>query len=380
MKIAYLDNAATSFPKPENVYKAVNYALRNCSGNPGRSSHKPAMESSELIYKTRESIAELFEADAAERVTFTLNATHAINAALRGLPNHNGTILISDMEHNAVLRTVNALCDKFGCDYSVFTTYKDSTGKTVRSAKELMNKKCICVVMTAASNVDGRILPYAEIAEECSKRKIPFILDASQLAGHKKISISKENITVLCAPGHKGLFGPMGCGIMILGNNGEEFFPSIYGGNGTNSMELDMGSTLPEKYEAGTLPVASIAGLGAGVQFIKNVGFSEIERVSQSLIDKTLNILEKYPDITLYHKYGGSPVVSITHRSISSGKLEEFLASEGICCRSGLHCAPLAHHTLGTINRGGTLRISLTCLTPQESLYNLNRALKKIVI
>lgn len=356
MSSLYFDNAATSYPKPTEVYKACCNALLYCGGNPGRSNHDLSLQSARAVYEAREAVSELLNFYDPSRVVFAPNATYALNTAILGIPGIGGKIIISDMEHNAVLRAVAEKCRRDGASYEVFRTYDGDDRKTLASLENHLNENCRAVVINAASNVDGRILPIKAISKLCKQSNIPVIIDASQLLPHRIIDATEIDFTFLCCAGHKGLLSPMGCGFSLLGKNAEQFTPLTFGGNGINSMELFMGDELPERYESGTLPVPAIAGLSAGVRFVMKHG-KEIEEHTRAITDKIIDKLSEIKGVRVFHSNCGCPVISFTAEGISSDLVAEMLSKRGICVRSGLHCAPLAHCTLGTEN-GGTVRIS----------------------
>ncbi|MBQ7172190.1 MAG: aminotransferase class V-fold PLP-dependent enzyme [Clostridia bacterium] len=374
--LVYLDNAATSYPKPESVYAAVSSSLRLCAGNPGRSAHKAAVASAAAVYKAREILAEYFGADEPERVVFTLNATHALNTAIKGIVRGGGCVLISDVEHNAVFRPLSRLEREKKIRIKTFSTSPSDPARGFSSFCEALTPDVVCVVMTGASNVDGRILPYREAAAKCRERGIPFILDASQLAGHEAIEVDRFGITALCAPGHKGLLGPMGSGILILGKNAPRLDTLTEGGNGYNSGEREMGDLLPERYEAGTVAVPAIAGLAAGAKYLLHTGKEAVRSAEIRLKARLLEILSSFPELAVYAASGPIPVVSVAARDRSPAALAKELADRGVCTRAGLHCAPLAHKALGTLEAGGTLRVSAGLLNTENDLTRFCAALK----
>jgi len=355
----YFDNAATSYPKPQCVNKAVNNALKYCTGNPGRSGHGHSIASANMIYEARCKIAELFDAGDPSRVIFSMNGTAAINTAVFGLPASCKNILISDVEHNCVYRSVVERCRRIGGKFSVFKTFY-ANNKTMSSFENSVKDKIDAVVINAASNVDGRVLPIEQIGARCKSLNIPYVIDASQLAGHFPISFKRLNCDFLCCTGHKGLFGPMGCGFAILSDRGKDLLPLIYGGNGINSSDAFVGSDLPERFESGTLPVLGIAGLSAGVDHIlKNDIINENNERYQALISAFVGDISENRNLKIYHADGGCPIISITHNSIGAESIAEYLWKNGIAVRAGLHCAPLAHQAIGTADIG-TVRFSFS--------------------
>ena len=377
--LIYLDNAATSYPKPESVCAAVNASLRLCAGNPGRSAHRAAVASASAVYRARETLSEYFGAETPEQIVFTLNATHALNTAIKGLVRPGGCVLISDMEHNAVFRPLAKLESEGKIRLRVFRTSPADPSQSLKSFCEALVPEVNCVVMTGASNVDGRLLPYRESAEKCRERKIPFILDASQLAGHERIAVDRLGITALCAPGHKGLLGPMGSGVLILGKDCPRFETLLEGGNGYHSRERGMGDLLPERYEAGTVAVPAIAGLAAGADFLLHTGEEAVRATEERLKGRLLDILASFPSLGVFASAGPIPVVSICDSVLSPGELAQELADLGACTRAGLHCAPLAHQALGTLETGGTLRVSAGLLNTETDLNRFYHCLKAVL-
>lgn len=348
LPVIYFDNAATSFPKPLSVKKALDEAVMR-AGNPGRGSHSAAMWSATEIYRTRECLADLFNIADPLRIAFTLNATHALNIAVNLC---KGEIITTSMEHNSVLRP----CHQRGF-YRVI--YADMDGdieprKIVRAISSVTG----AVIMTHASNVTGNIYDIGAVGAECRKRGVLFVVDASQTAGAVDIDVESMNIDVLCFAGHKGLYGIQGTGGLYVAPN-VPIRPYMSGGSGNRSFELRQPDEMPECFEAGTVNTHGIVSLGAGVRYIKNIGVTEIYNHEKMLRDYFIERVSKLDNITVYGgrkgKYVG--VVSISIRNIDCSEVSAYLASRGICVRSGIHCAPLAHNTIGT-GENGTVRFS----------------------
>lgn len=374
MSSLYFDNAATSFPKPRCVYNAVASALVKCAGNPGRSTHKEAERSAKAVFEARESVCKYFGCASPNNVFFTQNATTALNTAILGVKINSGAVLISDIEHNAVLRPVAERCRREKTSFKIFKTFPDDIERTVDSfASELSDNIC-CVAINAASNVDGRVLPIREIGELCKLRNIPLIIDASQLAGHRKIDMSSLNCSILCCAGHKGLMSPMGCGFGILGDIEAEFLPLLFGGNGINSKSIYVGDETPERFESGTLGVPCIAGLCSGIDYLENAGSAWYETEKRNT-DMIVNGLNKIDGASVFHSIGGVPVISFSHPFTDCEEIASFLANRGIAVRSGFHCAPLAHNSIGTYERG-TLRISPSAYNSIEDCEYLLKCIK----
>lgn len=372
----YFDNAATSYPKPSTVYKSVINAMLNAGGNPGRSAHTLSKNASAIIYDTRELIGELFDYPHPERIIFTPSATFALNTAIFSLRCNGGTFLISDMEHNATLRPIVKKASLAGAAIRVFRTYDDKES-TVSSFLSTVPQDCCAVIINAASNVNGRVLPINEIGKICKKAGIPYIVDASQLAGHEKISFTKTCADFLCCAAHKGFYSPMGCGFMLISEAFSRSEPLVYGGNGIDSLSYEMGDELPERFEAGTVSVPLIAGLKAGAEFLQKIGFSEIQesgRYQKQIIEKALSECEGY---SIFSSESCVPVISVTHKKLDCERVSEALATKGFSTRGGLHCAPLAHKALGTVD-SGTVRISPGYFNTKQDIDKLIEALRAI--
>ena len=372
----YFDNAATSFPKPRIVYSAVKEALIKCAGNPGRSAHREALSSAMAVYEAREAICEYFNADNATKVIFGLNATSILNTAILGISSAGSTFLTSDIEHNAVLRPIAEKCRKENSKFKTFSTSRGSNETTLNAFKKSLTADVKCVVINAASNVDGRILPIVEIGKICKQNGIPYIIDASQLAGHRIIDMQELHCTMLCCAGHKGLYGPMGCGFGIIGDIEAEISPHTYGGNGVNSKDIYMGNELPERYEAGTPAVSTIVGLGAGVKWHMANRSTIIEREIE-ITNQIFGLLKSIKDLEVVHATGGAPVISFRHNRKGCEEIAEMLSANGVAVRGGFHCAPLAHHSIGTYETG-TVRISPSLFNTTGDCKYLTECLMKI--
>lgn len=368
----YFDNAATTFKKPKSVYRCVNSYLKNYSGNPGRGSHKLSSKAAELVYSARESVADLFNYDNPERVVFTMNATYALNMAIKTMITERCHVIISDVEHNSVLRPLNSLHDLIGIEYSVF----DSSAENLFfEIEKLIRSDTKVIISTLVSNVDGRDIPLEILTAITQKHNLKLIVDASQAAGHKNIDLSANKCDAIAMPGHKGLFGIQGVGICIF--SGEvpcETF--VEGGSGYNSKNIYMPDELPEKFEAGTLPAPAIISLNEGIRFIKKKTLEDIAARIE-MLDNAMNVRLK--DIKSIKVFGGkNGVVSFCHERIGSEKIATELDRYGICTRAGFHCAPLAHKTLGTYEKG-TVRASFSYFNSEKEIDSFWVALNKII-
>lgn len=368
----YFDNAATSGKKPQTVVNAVNFALNNLSANPGRSGHDLALKAADTVYKAREKISEFFGADGPENVIFTLNCTHSINCVLKGLINTGDHVVISNLEHNAVMRPLN----KMGVNFSI-AKISDDIEETLNEFKTKIKVNTKLVLVTGASNVTGKILPIAEIGKMCEKRGIFFCVDSAQIAGVLPINMQKMNIDFLCLAPHKGLYAPMGLGVLICRkpiNN-----TIIEGGTGTSSIDSFQPQIMPEKLESGTVNLPAIAGLSAGVDFVKQKGIDKIYNHELKLTKMLYNGLKNNPNIMLYtpepvyNTY--APVLPFNYKGLESTKTAQLLNSYGIAVRSGLHCAPTAHKAIGTLPHGA-VRVSFGVFNTEAEVERLISILK----
>ena len=366
----YLDNAATSFPKPKSVISELNRCLKSYCGNPGRSSHALALKSAEAIYDTRVLISELFSLDKPENVVFTYNATYALNIAIKTALKEHDHVIISDLEHNSVLRPIEALNKSSGIEYSIFNSDND----IILEIERLKKDNTTAIISTLRSNVTGGKISLDALSKAAKKHSLKLILDASQSAGHELIDLSKTDFYALCAPAHKALFGIQGAGFIIFGT--DEYKPTfIEGGSGAESLKTDMPSELPERLEAGTLSVPAIVALKEGISYINRIGLRNIEEIIRQNAIYFVDRLSELPNTSLY--FGGG-IISVKHKSLSSSQLSNLLDKRGICTRSGLHCAPLAHKKIGTLD-SGTLRISIGVFNTESEADALYTHLSELI-
>ena len=365
----YLDNAATTFPKPQSVIDGTFECIKRYCGNPGRGTHKLSSKISEKIYETRELIAGFLGTDAPENVVFCQNATHALNLAIKTTVEPSTHVLISDIEHNSVLRPIHALSKSNGVEYSLF-----DSANIDYSIPCLIKKNTKYIVSTLASNVIGREIRLEKLSEIAKKFKLTLIVDSAQLIGHKEINLAKTYCDVLCAPGHKALFGIQGAGFAVFSDKIKRS-TLVEGGSGNDSKNLSMPELLPERFEAGTLPSPSIVSLYYGLDFIQKVGLVEIERKLLKLTERYADILSSFEDIALY-EYGNG-LVSFNIGNAPSSEVAEEFNRYGVFMRSGLHCAPLAHDAIGTAKQG-CVRISLSYLNSFEECDKFYKVIKSI--
>ena len=354
----YLDNAATSYPKPRAVYRAVADTMRKCGGNPGRGSHKPARLASDAIYDMRETAGRFFSCEA-ERVVLCLNATYALNIAIKGLVTEPCHVLMSDLEHNSTRRPVLSLCRDIGCTCDVFPSCNGDREAVLGAISRLIRNDTRLVVVNHASNVCGIVMPVRAICRYCKKRGIRVVVDASQSAGHLPVDVKSMGADAVCMAGHKGLYGPAGTGLLLLGE-GVEILPLLSGGSGMDSLSEGMPMLYPERLEAGTQSAPLAAGLAEGIRWIEKTGLHEIRSHECRLARLLAEYLSEMDGVTMY----GSPfencggVILFNVDGYTPARVGTVLDERGICVRSGLHCAPMAHNTLGT-GENGAVRASI---------------------
>ena len=342
----YLDNGATSFCKPQGVVRSVARAMHTCA-NPGRGGYGPAMAAAKQVFRCREAAAKLFHCRP-EQVVFTSNCTHGLNIAIRSLIQPGDRVVVSGFEHNAVTRPLHAL----GTEILVAGRKLFDWEDTLASFAAALEKRPRAAVFTHVSNVFGYILPVEEMAMLCRKQGIPFILDAAQSAGTLPIDFEALGAEFAAMPGHKGLLGPQGTGILLCREGAE---PLLRGGTGSESRNQEMPDYLPDRLEAGTVNVPGIAGLEAGIQYVLHTGVDTIFLREHRQLEGTSAGLRKM-GIRCFSGPHQAGTISFLP-GIDCEEAAEFLANRGIAVRAGLHCAPMAHESAGTLD-SGTVRIS----------------------
>ena len=373
----YFDNAATTFPKPAEVTRAVAHHMQAHGGNPGRGAHPLALAAAEAVYDARSEIASFFGGEKPENVVFTQNATHALNLAIFGTVKAGDHVLISNLEHNSVFRPVSELCRRGAASYSVF----DALGgeeETLASIKKLLRRNTRVLICTHASNVCPKVLPLARISRFCRERGILHIADVSQSAGIYPLDM-RDGADIICAPGHKGLYGPQGTGFCLFADDFDfaRLSPTVFGGNGVSSAKPEMGRTPPESFEAGTLAAPAIAGLCRGVRFVKRIGTEKIRAHEGAISEKIRSFLLQQEGVTVYLPYekAGSTLL-LNVDGISASELSALLAKKGICTRAGMHCSPRAHEALGT--GGDALRLSFSAFNTVKEAEDFCRIFSEI--
>ncbi|HVJ48788.1 aminotransferase class V-fold PLP-dependent enzyme [Desulfitobacterium sp.] len=358
--MVYFDNAATTWPKPEAVYQAVDYCMRKQGANPGRSGHHMALAAGQIIMEARDLIAKLFNIPEPSQVIFTLNATEALNLGIKGLLKPGDHVITSSLEHNAVARPLETLRSQ-GIEVSKLST-SVSNGVQPAQVEAAIKENTKLVIINHASNVTGAINPIREIGEVTRARNLLFLVDSAQTAGSFPIDVQAMGIDLLAFAGHKGLMGPQGVGGLYLRKD-LRLTPLKEGGTGTNSESLFQPETSPERYESGTLNTPGIAGLASGIKFILQEGIERIKEKERILTERLLKGLEAIPGVSVYGPSLGierAPVISFNIEGMEPSEVSFILdQSFEIASRPGLHCAPDAHESIGTLSKQGTVRFSL---------------------
>lgn len=366
--VIYFDSAATTLQKPPSVCAAVQRAMRTHAGV-GRGSYAAAELAARTVYSCREEAAALFDAQA-EQVVFTMNATHALNIAIHSLVRPGARVVTSGFEHNAVVRPLYAR----GAEVLVAGRRVFDADDLLASFESFLKTAPSAAVCTHVSNVFGFILPIDRIASLCRAYGVPLIVDASQSAGTLPLSLKNTGAAFIAMPGHKGLFGPQGTGLLLCADEAE---PLLFGGTGSNSELADMPEFLPDRLEAGTHNVCGIAGLLEGLRFVRRKTPNAILRHERRLAELLLDGLRELPTVCPYFGTPQSGVVSFTVRDVDCEEAARRLAREGIAVRAGLHCAPMAHRSVGTLETG-TVRVSFSPFNTAEEVRRFLRISKKL--
>ena len=373
----YLDNAATSFPKPSSVYREVMNCMKNYAANPGRSAHDMSLKASSKIAETREEISKLFNIDNPLNIVFTCNATAALNIAIKGLLNKGDHVISTVIEHNSVLRPLNTISKK-GVEVTLLQV--DEEGFIdLEDLRNSIKDNTKAIIINHASNVLGTIQDLNGIGKFAKKNGIKFIVDASQSAGVIPIDVKQSNIDLLAFPGHKGLLGPQGTGGLFIAEY-VKLNSFMEGGTGSNSSIMEQPDFLPDKFESGTLNTPGIAGLCQGLKFINSTGIKNIGKHEQSLTEYMLKELNKLSYVKVYGPkdiINRGAVVSINLDDLDSSKVGYLLNKKNIAVRTGYHCAPIIHNTIKT-KSNGTVRISPGYFNTHKDIDALINAIKTI--
>ncbi|MCF7794592.1 MAG: aminotransferase class V-fold PLP-dependent enzyme [Candidatus Cloacimonetes bacterium] len=380
--VIYFDNAATSFPKPKEVGEAILDYLQNIGANPGRSGHRKAVEAGQIVFRTRKLLADFFGLANPMYVIFTSNATEALNTAIRGILRNGDHVITSSMEHNSTIRPLHQM-KKFGQIELTIVPSEYLGMLDPDDIKKAIRKETKAIVINHVSNVNGCVQNINEIGDICKKNDIIFIVDAAQSAGVIPIDFKKDNIDLLAIPGHKGLYGPTGTGALLINDDFEiaKIKPLKCGGTGSLSDSIEQPDFLPDMLESGTLNVAGIAGLKAGIEHIQQFGLEKIQEHKKQLQDHFIHkAAENIPDFKHFTN-PDSPavgVISFILKGKSVSEIAQILSEKyRIMCRQGLHCAPLAHQTLGTYPQG-TIRFGFSIFNTIEEIDFAVNALREI--
>lgn len=368
-KYVYLDNAATSFPKPESVYVAVDKAMREACGNPGRSGHALSLSAGRIIEEARMLCARLFSAPSPERVIFTCNATAALNIGIKGALQPGDHVVASSLEHNSVARPLRHL-EMAGVEVTKIPT-SPVDGLGADDVKKALRPNTKLVVCAHISNVTGTVNDIAAIGELCGGSGVLFLVDAAQSAGARPIDAQGMRIDMLAFPGHKGLFGPQGTGGLYI-RPGLELKTIAQGGTGSVSESLTQPESMPDKFESGTLNTPGLAGLAAGARFVLETGIEQIQQREEALTNRLMDGIQSIKGARVIGPgpgKGRGNVVSVKFDNISAADAALMMdAAFQVAVRGGLHCAPDAHRSAGTLEGGGTVRVSPNYLNTESDI------------
>ncbi len=371
----YFDNAATGGKKPPSVIRAVTRGLTEFCANPGRSGHSISQNAAMQIYDTRQKLSDFFGSDGAQTVIFTANCTASLNFVIKGVLSRGDHVVVSDLEHNAVMRPIVAA----GIEYSTATVSFENDGETVESFKSKIKGNTKMIICTGASNVTGKILPIEALGRLCRDVDVLFAVDAAQSGGVVPINMQKQHIDYLCVAPHKGLYAPMGIGVLIARKPIKRSV--IEGGTGIDSINLYQEPIIPEGFESGTVNLPAILGTRAGIEFVKKTGIKKIHNSEMQLIRQVYNSFLNDPKIVIYTGLDDvnsfAPVMSFNVKGFSSGEVADWLNKNGIAVRAGLHCAPSAHKRLNTLQTG-TVRAAPSVFNTQNDALRLINAVKNI--
>ncbi|GFP32743.1 cysteine desulfurase [Candidatus Hakubella thermalkaliphila] len=378
----YLDNAATSWPKPPEVLKAMADVLGHAGGNPGRSGHRLSIEAARVMYDAREDIASFFNNGDPLRVIFTHNATHAINIVLKGLLKPGDRVVTSSIEHNAVMRPLRSL-ERQGVNLRVVPCASDGS-LAISDVARAVDSGTHLVVITHASNVVGTLMPIAEIASVAHKAGALLLVDAAQTAGVVPVDMKAMGIDLLAFTGHKGLLGPPGIGGLLIGDHVDTSLiePLMEGGTGSQSELEEQPEFLPDKFESGTPSLVGIAGLHAGIQWVMERGIKAIRAHEKELTRALISGLSEISGVQVYGTRDPERSIAIVSFTVKGRQVSELglrLDEEyGILTRVGLHCAPAGHRTIGSFP-AGTVRLAPSMFTTMDDINKTIRAIQRIV-
>ena len=378
----YLDNGATSYPKPQKVIDSMVNYMTKIGASPGRGGYSSSLDAGRIVMETRSKLSQLFDFSYDEGIIFTQNITQSLNMAIKGILNKGDHVIISSMEHNSVVRPLRSLEQKGIIEVSVIPCKIDGS-LPIDVFQSQIKKNTKMIVLTHSSNVTGVIMPVAEVGEISRENNIVFVLDSAQTAGLYPISFKDLNLDILAFTGHKGLMGPQGIGgFCIQPSLAKKMLPIFEGGTGSKSDHEYQPDFIPDKFESGTLNMPGIAGLFAGIEFIQNTGLDNIQKKEHDLLKTLVDGIEDISGVITYRSKDlnlQTPTLSIEIENLDSAEVSYILDDEfGIMTRSGLHCSPLAHKTIGTFPRG-TLRLSIGYFNTEDEIIYTIESLRKIV-
>lgn len=368
-----LDNAATTLVKPRAVGEAMRRALTGAAGY-ARGGYTAAQRAGDLVYDCREQAAALFGLFDPSRVVFTLNATHALNIAIHALAKPEMKVAVSGFEHNAVMRPL-AL---HGIEPTVLDTPLWQPDRVVKEVRRALDEGAELFILNHISNVFGAVCPLDEVGRLLSAAGVPLILDASQSAGILALDVSRHPcLTAVCMPGHKALYGPMGTGLLLALDDRLAARPLLAGGTGSLSESMTQPNFLPDAQESGTPNVPGIAGLAAGIRFVRSVGAANIAEHERKLVRELARVLETNENVEVFSDPSQTGVLSVRVKDVPAESAAAQLADAGVAVRAGLHCAPLAHRTAGT-EETGTVRLSLSFYSTPRQVEQAAEAFKLV--
>lgn len=378
----YLDNSATTYPKPPQVIRAVQQAVRSYGFNPGRGGYRQSLQTARMVYEARETIAAFFHAPSPEAVIFTPGCTQALNTIIKGVLHHGDHVVISSLEHNAVYRPLYQLSEMGEITFDIADVVIGDDEATLSNFRNAINRHTRLILCTHASNVIGYKLPTERLCALAHSYGIMFCLDAAQSAGVFPIDMVNDGYDYVCCPGHKYLYGPMGIGLLMIGND-NRIAPLIAGGTGSMSAQPEMPDFYPDRLEAGTQNIAGILGLKAGVDFVMSHGIERIYQKENRLIEGLYRTLKRHDKLRIIGREDNrmgvyAPVLAFTVDGTDSESVAVKLSEQfNIAVRGGLHCAPLAHKALHTLD-SGVVRISPSVFTSADETAYLQRVLSRM--
>ncbi len=375
----YLDNAATTYPKPPAVLAAMVRGLEKYGGNPGRGGHRLSLAAAEEIWACREAAASLFGFDRPERVVMTQNCTMGLNMALKGLLATGGHAVCSDVEHNAVMRPLHALSVSGMASFDTVETVVGDDEKTVENFSKAITPDTTVLCCTACSNVTGQGLPIRALGALARERNLAFVVDGAQAAGLLPLDMKRDNVDFLCLPGHKGLYGPMGTGLLLCSDR----YPLatwMEGGTGSRSLSFYPPEELPDRLECGTLNVPGICGLRAGMEWVEKRGVVRLHERERQVMEPLAAALAATSGVTIHSAplhASNAPLVTFTVDGVSSERVADALAAEDVAVRAGYHCAPTAHAKCDTLD-DGAVRLSPSAFTDGRQIEAFLKIFDKI--